>query len=261
MSREELTSLAGRHLLITRPEPEALATARMVEAVGGVAHVAPALLLAPPLDPAPLREAVGRCDRFDGVILTSANGARAFLRALPPGLSPAPIFAVGPKSAAVLTGAGLPVATPEQAGDAEVLARYLLERFGRDRHYLFLRAGEGRETLVGILTAEGVSVTLVEAYRMVAATTLDTGIRARLERGEMDAVTFFSARSAEAFLALLGPDRHRWWSPSIRVAALSPAIARGLMLHGFEGVVTAPVPAAESLLAALAATWRQALPG
>ncbi|MBF0308751.1 MAG: uroporphyrinogen-III synthase [Magnetococcales bacterium] len=245
----ETKSLDGRRILITRPLAEGEETAARIRAAGGVPLLAPVLELAPPHQPEALATALNQLDRYDGLIVTSVNGARALLAALKPGPSRPPIYAVGEKTAAVLRQAGWQAKLPTQPEDALRLAETILGEHPDAGHFLFLRAEEGREELPARLRATGCQVTLLTAYRMIPTNALPEPVLESLAKQTIDAVLFFSSRTAEVFLQLLPPDLP--FPGAAVVAALSPKIAASLASHGIPCPVVAESPNTEELLQAL----------
>jgi uroporphyrinogen-III synthase len=134
----------GMRIWVSRPEPGAGRTARRLAERGHAALVAPVLRIAPSDGPPP-------AGRFDGLILTSANAAAPLAGA---GLSAAPVFAVGARTAERAARAGLhPVLCAD--GDAADLAR-LVAAHVRPGGALLHAAGEDRKAEPAArLTAEG----------------------------------------------------------------------------------------------------------
>ncbi|MBF0623968.1 MAG: uroporphyrinogen-III synthase [Magnetococcales bacterium] len=251
--------LVGRTLLITRPQPEAAATAALVTRRGGVALLAPALEIRPPRDPAPLAAALAALERYQGVVITSANGARAFLAALPAAGPRPPVFAVGPKTARVLEKHGYPTLQPTRPGHAADLGRDILARLPRGSRLLCLRAEVGRWEAIALLEQEGCPVDLVTAYRAEPVAALPPAVVREIETGRVDAVLFFSGRSAAAFLAALPPPA-RAALAGATIAALSPITAGELRTLGLTVHLVAERPTAEALLEAVAAYWSRTDP-
>ncbi|GAB0055818.1 hypothetical protein SIID45300_00115 [Candidatus Magnetaquicoccaceae bacterium FCR-1] len=241
--------LANRLILVTRPQPGATETARQIERWHGQALLAPLTAIEPVEDPAPLRDALSRLHTYDALLVTSANGARALSAALPDGIIPPPLFAVGQKSANVLRERGWMVNVPDQAEGGEKLGETLLERLPDARRLLFLRAEEGREELINLLTAQGRTVDTVAVYRSVAAERLPDAVLERLP--EVAAMLLFSPRGAGILLDLLpdGPP------PGCVLAALSPLTAEVLTRRGVGVAVVPPLPSGEALLRALNDYW------
>ncbi len=228
-------------LLVTRPQPEAAATARRLEAIGHTVTVEPLLnimLNAPPKDlPQPA-----------GLIVTSRNGVRA-LQTWPQtaGWHDVPLFAVGAGTAETARGAGFAHVT---AGDGEAAA--LVSVIGGALPVgrgpvIYAAARDLSGNLAEKLEKAGFDLQMVEAYRAERAEELSPALAAALSAGTIDGALFYSRRTAETFRDLVA-------GRSVRLAhifALSAAVAGPL-----QGLATAlsvaPEPSEDSLLTLIA---------
>ncbi|MBF0296065.1 MAG: uroporphyrinogen-III synthase [Magnetococcales bacterium] len=242
--------LQGRTILITRPEPGASESAQRVRAANGLPLLAPALVVRPAEDLMPFRAALAELERFDGVVLTSANGARVFADAIPPGREPPPLFAVGSKTARVLEARGWRVTHPSHPEGGEKLGKEILTWHPDGERFLFPRAEEGREELVKELRKNGKQVEVVSVYQTVPVETLPAEVVAVWEN--IAAALFFSPKSVAAFLAALG---RMAFAPGTVLAALSPVTAQAMRDHGLQPTVIAPRPETDAILQALAEFW------
>ena len=187
-------------LLVTRPEPDNERTAATLRAQGHDVLLAPMLRIeaVPNVDlGAPSQGA----QSWSGVLLTSANGARALAAHPRRGeLLALPVLAVGRASADVARAAGFAdVASAD--GDADDLVRLAAARFAGAPKPLLYPAGEDRShDLAGALSAKGVAVHTVVVYRAVAANEFPPDVRAALTQGRIEAVLHFSRRSVESYL-------------------------------------------------------------
>ncbi|MBS7541071.1 uroporphyrinogen-III synthase [Ancylobacter lacus] len=209
-------------LLVTRPQPDAAATAGRLRADGHEVVIDPMLTVEP--RPATLPEG-----RFDAVALTSVNGAR-LLRARPeaPALSRLPLYAVGKRTAAAAE--GLFPATSIAGGDGAALAALLRDRLPRGSRLLHV-AGEDRAAdLAEALAPAGIAVDLFVIYRTCPASTLGEAARAALAEGRIDAALHFSPKTAATLVACCA------------AAGLTPALARCRHLCLSRGVA-APLAA------------------
>ncbi len=247
--------LQRRTLLITRPLPEAEETARLVTAANGAPLLAPALTIQPPRDPGPFLEALHHPERFDAILLTSANGARALIDHWRQPMMPPPLFAVGKKTATLLEKQGWPVIIPPRAAGGERLAATIRQQHPRFNRFLFPRAEIGRAELIEHLRRAGKSVTVVSAYRAETIKRLPAAILDRLAAGRIDAIPFFSGRSASAFLAAL-PESGREWLKKPLLVAISPVTGQTLREHGLKADLTATKANAEGILRVLSDHWR-----
>jgi uroporphyrinogen-III synthase len=232
-------------LLVTRPEPDGERTAAVLRTRGHEVLIA-ALLRVEAVADADLGQGALR-DNWAGVIITSANAARAV--ASHPGraaLTKLPLFAVGRRSAEAARAAGFGELT-SAGGDARDLVRLIAAR-GVHGPLLYL-AGEDRAVdLAAELAAHGVPVTTVVVYRTVKAAAFPSPARAALAADEFDGVLHFSRRSAEAFVdcARLADVLDR--ALALSHYCLSPQVAEPLAAAGATRVHVSPRPDEAALI-------------
>ena len=186
-------------LLLTRPAPDGERTAAALRARGHAVMLAPLLSIEPEpaadLGPGP----------WGGVLVTSANAARAIAAHRRKGeLLSLPLFAVGRRSAEAAREAGFADVVSAD-GDAAALARLVAARHDKPevRLPLLYLAGEDRAAdLSGALAAQGIATQTVVVYRAVVATSLPPDVKDALAAGTIDGVLHYSRRSADAFTAL-----------------------------------------------------------
>lgn len=194
--------LAGRSVLVTRPEHQAARLAEAIRAAGGEAVEFPALAIeaVPAVDlAAPLAELA----RADSVIFVSPNAAQfglAAIGALPPA---AEVFAVGPGTARALREHGVTAHVPDGQDSEALLAMPLLQDVA-GRRVVIVRGVGGRPLLAETLRARGATVHFLECYRRVCPATDAAPLRARWRAGGIDAVTAASAETLVNLAMLLG---------------------------------------------------------
>jgi len=182
-----------RRVLVTRPEPVAVATARRLAALG----FDPILL--PLTQTRPLPVAVGellenRIEGMTAVVITSANGVHHAPAELIAALAHLPCHAVGSKTAQAAIKAGF-MSVHDGPGDAERLAAAMAVEFsGKTIVYLC-----GRVRFSGFeqkLASAGVGVFPVETYDTIAVEYGDDAVAARLGDCPVDAVLLYSTKAA-----------------------------------------------------------------
>jgi len=227
-------------LLVTRPEPDATRTAETLRARGHEVLVAPLL--------ATLAIAAEFTGRYDGVLMTSANAARA-LTAHPRGgeLIRLPCFTVGGRTAETARGAGFTdvVSADGAFGDLINLVAAAAKQSAR----LLYLAGEDRAgDLSGELAKRGIAVDTVVIYRALAAEKLPAHLTEALKHGSLDGALHYSRRSVGTLLALA---RHGGAIPALTDIAhycLSAEVAAPLREAGATRIEIAPRPDEASLL-------------
>lgn len=233
-------------LLLTRPEPEATATAARLEALGHDVLVEPMLrieFLPPPrgvLPPA-------------AIIFTSGNGVRA-VRQWPEAASWAavPVFAVGGKTAALASDTGF-TDVRAASGDANALVGLVSKALDGTAGTILYPAPRDRAGDVeGRLAESGFAVRAVEAYRAIAAERISDELREAILRGEIDGALFFSRRTAVIFRDLVKDAGLSAALRAMRLFALSAQVAGPLKELPSAGLRVASRPDGESLFSLLA---------
>ena len=133
------------------------------------------------------------------------------------------------------------------------MAEALLEAFDKtepfkDQTYLLPRSEIARPELADGLRERGAKVIEVSAYRTLPEETLPDGILERIERDEVDLVTFSSSSTVTNFVNALPAKRRGVLIPHVRAASIGPVTSEALWNAGIPIVVTAD----ESTIPALA---------
>lgn len=187
---------------------------------------------------------------YQAVLATSAN---AFLDCGEHSLAAASrVLAVGAATAAAARAAGAREVR-EAAGDAESLAT-LVEAACRpgDGPLLYLCGRVRRVDLAGRLRAAGFAVDQLETYEARPVADLPEVLRTRIADGELDAIAFFSPRTAGSFVRLLREAGLERACAGLTALCLSAAVAAELEHLAWRRVAVAETPTQEALLAALA---------
>jgi uroporphyrinogen III methyltransferase/synthase len=206
-------------------------------------------------DPAswePLDSAIRRLEEFDYLLVTSANGARNFLRRLeacgrPVGdLKGLIIGAIGPATAAEFAKSGVKVdVTPRQ-----YMAEGLVEALGdRDLHgkaFLIPRAKVARDVVPRLLREKGGRVEVVEAYETVVPQ-LAVGELQRLFTPSPHVITFTSSSTAANFARLAGENNIFESLRGVAIASIGPITSETIRKLG----LTVTIEAGESTMSGL----------
>ena len=226
------------HVLVTRPPEDGQEIAARLAQMGHRALLAPLL--------SPHFEGGAEPDFRDvqAILLTSANGVRALIRRT--ARRDVPIFAVGPQTTQEARDAGF-TNIRNADGDARKLAQATAHWTTPDKGVLLHVCGEEAPgTLADALTALGFPVRRAILYRVDAAAALPPAAEQALRDGALDAVQFFSPRSARIFCDLAAG------LPTQKLIAfcISPVTAQALTLT-FRDVRVAAAPNQAALLALL----------
>jgi uroporphyrinogen-III synthase len=251
--------LQGRRIVVTRPEAQAGALAALLREHGAEPIICPAIAIAPPADYAALDAAIADLKTFDRLIVTSANGVHALLgRMVEQGCDTAAlrrlsIGAIGPATARALEEYELQASFVPTAYVAEAILDEIGDVAGQ--RILLPRADIAREALAVGLRAKGALVNEVAAYRTVPG----EGARelaVRLQRREIDAVTFTSSSTVRYLLdglgaAGLGRDQARELLQHSTIACIGPITAATAREQGLSVDIEAREYTSDGLVAAL----------
>lgn len=231
-------------ILITRPREDAEPFARALIALGHEAVIEP-LLEIDYLTGAPL-DLIGT----QGVLVTSANGARALALRTP--VRDIDIVAVGPTSASAAREAGF-ISVSESSGEGvEALATFARTKLKPSDGALVHATGSVTAgDLAGALSARGFSVRREILYEARAVDHLSGAVVAELTAGLIDAATFFSPRTAALFVDLVQDEGLEAACRRLTAICLSQAVAAALAPIAFGGVKLAANPNGDALLAAI----------
>jgi uroporphyrinogen-III synthase len=244
--------LQGLSIVVTRAAGQAGELSRPLRRRGARVVEVPTIRIDPPADEGrALAAALDHVDRYDWLVLTSVNGARAVLDRLPDGrrLAGVRLAAIGPATAAALAAAHLPADLVPPRFVAESLLEVFPVGAGR---VLLARAAVARDVLPTGLAAAGWQVDVVEAYRTA---TPDPPLELLDDVGRADVACFTSPSTFERFCEVVGAHR---LPPHL--ACIGPVTAGALRRAGFEPAVEAGVHTMIGLVEAITA-WARSSKG
>jgi uroporphyrinogen III methyltransferase/synthase len=250
----EKRPLFGKTILVTRAREQASALTALLEDAG--AHVIESPLIA--IDPFPL-EKKGRgflknLSTYDGLLVTSANGAKILAGHLKGRACP-PLYAVGEKTAAALRAEGLSVYRTAENFQSEGLVKVLGGHL-RGKRFLLARAREGRDVLPVALSRRGARVDLWPLYE-TRPLALTAEAKKSLLLGDVDLVTFTSSSTVEAFMKNLTPRERRRFFPKTLAASIGPITSQALRAQGVRPVQATGAATVEDLARAVIRALRQ----
>jgi uroporphyrinogen-III synthase len=238
--------LRGLTVVVTRAAEQAGGLATPLVRLGARVVELPTIRIGEPADGgAGLDAALASPSRYDWVVVTSVNGARAVSRRVPDArrLAGVRLAAIGPATAQALAEAHLPPDLVPPRFVAESLLEVFPSGSGR---VLLARAAVARDVLPDGLRERGWTVDVVEAYRTAPARPADDA----LERlAGADVACFTAPSTFEQFLELAGRSR---LAPA--VACIGPVTAAAVRAAGITPAVVAPVHTIPGLVDALI-TW------
>jgi len=244
------SALAGRGVVVTRPDAQAGVLAELIRAAGGRAILVPAIEISDVSDLKPLTALLARLEEFDLAIFISPSAVNkafnliAVRGRLPPRLT---IAAIGRGSVKALERFGVTaVIAPEQRFDSEALLALPALTDVAGRRIVIFRGEGGRELLGDTLVARGAHLAYAECYRRSRPQLDITPLMRAWARHEVHAVVITSSEGLSNFFDMIGKLGQAWlqktpvFVPHSRIAEM----ARGLGVRevvvtgaGDEGVV------------------------
>jgi len=229
------------HILVTRPLEDGKEIAALLAQRGHQALLAP--LLEPRFQDGPLlEEQGGALDNVQALLASSANGIRAFIRHS--ARRDLPVFAVGPQTAQEAIKAGF-ADVRSADGDAKALAEATRRWASPDGILLHVCAQDAPGALAENLGAHGFTVRRCPLYTIEPARQLPPDAQTALRQGTLDAVMFFSPRTARIFGALTDAS----FAKRLTAFCISPATAQALEPIDFGRVAVAARPNQDAMLA------------
>ncbi len=250
------SALAGRRILITRPEHQAQGLVEGIQERGGDPFLFPTLVITPPPDLRVWEQVANDLEGFDWLIFVSANAVAGFAEQLDayglawpkrPGCA-----AIGRKSAQALSArVDCPVVVPADYRSEGLLA--LPEMAAKQvagQRILLVRGQRGRELLPKALEERGAEVERVAVYARRLPETDPTPLTKALVTGRLDAAVFTSPDTFRNLLQLLSP-RGCQALDRIPLIVISPVTADAVAEAGYSAPIVAPEVSEEGLVQAL----------
>lgn len=211
----DVRPLFGKHIAVTRSREQASALSSRLRDLGADPVEFPVIkTVARPVDDA-IEAAADSLGSYDWVVFTSANGVNSFFEQLDAmgkdarAFGGAKVCAIGPATAQVLADRGIKADVVPPRFVAESVAETLIgEGVGKGSRVLVLRAAVARDAMINSLREQGAKVDVVAVYDTVMPDEADQvkRMRALLEEGLLDAVTFTSSSTVRNFCSMLSDD-------------------------------------------------------
>ena len=229
-------------VLVTRPEQDAQ---RLVESLKkrGVEVLLEPLLTIEPQQGAKPKIMAEILRRPQAILLTSSNGVRALARFTDE--RNLPVITVGTISRQEAERLGFKQVSAG-GGDVDALVKYVAEHCKPDAGFLLHVAGSVvAGDLSGALEEKGFDVHRVTAYRAEPVNHLSERTKAAIINTELDAIMFYSPRTAKVFDALMKAERLEYLARNITMVAISKNVLSAL---SWRQVQVAAEPSNDAML-------------
>lgn len=181
---------------------------------------------------------------YDALIFTSRHAVKIFSAQVTE--RKITVYAVGPQTAEMLASAHFEkmiVAVGDGASLNEVLSRNPPPGDGR---LLYIR---GRDVAGAVIAPPGFQIEELIVYRAEKATHLSDACRAHIESGRIAAATFFSVRTAEAFVALAREKGIESGLKATKALCISQGVVECVRPISWAGTYAAQTPDRQGMIA------------
>jgi uroporphyrinogen III methyltransferase/synthase len=206
--------LLGKTILVTRAKDQAAEFVKLLEQLGASVILFPTIQIIPPQSWEECDKAIARIGGYDSIVLTSSNAAENFFKRVQLAdngtaklISEKTVYAVGEKTRATVEKYNIPVAAMPTVADAKNLAITLSRTDVKGKRFLFPKGNLAGNVVTFALQEHGATVDEVIVYETVQPSETDAGaIKQKLQKNEIDVVTFFSPSSVSNFLATISEE-------------------------------------------------------
>lgn len=230
-----------RSVLVTRPQPAADEFAEKLRRDGYTAYIAPMM------EYAAVAADLGDLASYQALVFTSAQAVQVFC-----GLSAErkqPILAVGDATAAAAKKAGFAHIHSARGNSQDVAALIKAENLKLNlKKILHLCSADTTDDIGAEVAKAGVEVVRRIVYKAELVNTIPEDIVAALQRGTIDTVMLFSARTAGNFVRLMIAKGLRNVCPRLEVICISDAVAGALRELPWRAIRIARQPRMEAVM-------------
>jgi uroporphyrinogen III methyltransferase/synthase len=239
----EKRPLFGKRIIVTRTREQASELVAKLEEAGASCYECSTINIEPVDSYEILDGELERIDEYHWILFTSLNGVRYFFQRLfakgmdARDLKGPDIAVVGKSTADLLLSYGINADLIPPTFTGEGLAESLLDQGVEGRNILIPRAKVAREILPETLRGGGAQVTVSSVYQNVPPQGRKDELRAELESGQVDMVTFTSSSTVRNFLTMVDAgdqDELLRLMTGVKIAAIGPITAKTITDSGLQ---------------------------
>ena len=253
--------MSAATILVTRPESASERLATILTGLGYAVTTVPTIAIEPLLPGGPLDIACRNLQKFDWVVLTSPNAARAVIAAYQRHAAGRPIparpplwAAIGAATAETLAVEDVPVdlVPPRSTGISLVAALIATGRLAGSR-ILLPRSAKADEVAPNFLRSAGALVEVIEAYITVEAPPSSLGPLAEaLDEPTLAAILIASGSAARGLVALTRQIGRLQHLRDIAIVSIGPSTSTVLRGLGLVPAAEAATPTSQAIADAVA---------
>lgn len=237
-------------LLLTRPAEQA-----QQDAIWFAGHDIDCLM-APMLEYRPVEFEPPDLSRYQGLIITSAQGIRSFAGHLNTGHRAIPVYCVGDQSAQAALDAGYTIVLSASATATELMALIKSVTRSADSHkpFLYVRAFDISVDIQAALRDHGIACDGLVTYQAALGDNLPPLCVQAITTGTLDAIAFTSVRSAQNFKRLVCVYNLDKQLKSIKALCLSSNVLECIQPLEWKGAYVCPHPDGDTFRAFIRGT-------
>lgn len=239
----EKRPLFGKRIIITRTREQASELMAGLEESGANCLEYSTINIEPVDCYEVLDDELERLGEYHWILFTSINGIKFFFKRLyekgmdARDLKGPAIAVVGKATADVLLEHGIKADLIPETFTGEGLAEALLDKGVEGRNILIPRAVKAREILPETLRGAGAQVSVAPVYFNAPPQGCIDELRAEIESGDIEMVTFTSSSTVRNFLTMIGatsPEELAELMKGVKIAAIGPITAKTIVDNGLQ---------------------------
>ncbi len=239
----EKRTLFGKRIMVTRTREQASELVASLEGYGAECLEYSTIQVEPLDSYDVLDEELDRLNEYHWILFSSMNAVQFFFDRLyakgldARNLKGPHVAAVGRATADFLLHYGIVADLIPSTYTAEGMAESLLDFGVEGRNVLIPRAVKAREFLPETLRGAGAQVTVVPVYQNVPPLGSKEKLRAELERGKVDMITFTSSSTVTNFLNMVGAasaEELKGLLKGVKITAIGPVTAKTIIDNGLR---------------------------
>ncbi|MHC4662901.1 MAG: uroporphyrinogen-III synthase [Planctomycetota bacterium] len=253
-----MSSLAGKHIVITRPRIDSKKFANMLLKQRAAPVLFPTIRIEKPDIPEPVEKACLEIDLYDWIVFTSSNGVRALIDNLKSAgrdktaLKKPHICAVGSSTRKTIELLGLKVELVPAQYTGAGAARSLIASYDIEGKRILVPTSQiASSEMADALADAGAQVDVVVAYQTVQESEHTLESKKSLLNGPVDAVTFASPSAARNLADILGKADFTLLSMRIPFFSIGPTTTKTLRRLGAPPAAEAKPHTLEGIIEAL----------
>lgn len=238
-----LKSLAGKKIVVTRPQHQAAEICQLIEDQAGITINFPLIDIQAKCLSGKEQAILLNLAHYDFIFFISANAVNFALKLIDGKigqLQNVRIVAVGKATMQALAKAGFnKVLSPKQSFNSEAVLALIECQLMFESRCLIVRGDGGRELLADTLRARGATVDYIEVYEKIVPQQNCEQVKAYLWSKDVAAILIYSAVALDNLMLLLADDKLKESLLSTPLVVISSRVSLAAKKIGFKQIIVA----------------------